>query len=74
MKLHALGEEANEDTTQPDFLEGFVESEQIINLNLRQDRDLMKNMNEVVKAYQILSCTSMREEYLKTIRLRSFAS
>ena len=51
MRLHLLGEEVNEDTTQPDFLEGYVESEQIINLNLRQDRELMKNMNEVVKAY-----------------------
>ena len=64
----------HEDIVQPDFAQGFCEEDQILNLNLRQDRELMKNLNEVVKAYQILSCTAMREEYLKTIRLRSFAS
>lgn len=34
----------------------------------------MKNFHEAVKAYQILSQPKKRESYLKTIRLRSFAS
>lgn len=60
--------------SERDFGLEFMESEQTINLNERQDLDLLKKLHEVVKAYQILSVTSKREEYIKTIRLRSFAS
>lgn len=45
-----------------------------INLNNRQDLDLLKSLNQIVKAYQIMRVPQNREKYLKIMRLRSFAS
>ena len=38
------------------------------------DYEFIKSMQQVVNAYQIVSDQTAREEYLKMIRLRCFAS
>ena len=63
-----------QNTENSDDNSGEDEEDQVINLNDKQDLDLMKKLQEVVRAYQILSNQKDREDYLKTIRLRSWAS
>ena len=45
-----------------------------INLDDRHDQEFLKNLYKVVEAFKIVSDTEQREEYIKMIRLRSFAS
>ena len=54
--------------------EEFREEDQVINLNDKSDLNLLKNLANVVKAYQQLSDRDHKYSYLKTIRLRSWAS
>lgn len=54
--------------------DGLPLGEPMIDLNDPMDQAMLKNLYNVVRAYQIVMVPESRDTYLKQIRLRSFAS